>query len=264
MAVSIPPYRLKIERAKRHIRELTEETEAFHSREPYAIFTEDEVSAGQRHWKVHIKERVPAEWSGIVGGAIHNARAALDLLLVAVVRHDDPGRASYNHVHFTVRETRDKFKARLPENMQGASAKARRLVEHLRPYKGGNEAFWRLHQLDILDKHKAIIPVGSAYTRFGYTLDMAGLFPDQAWMQSVKPVTISMHPADRMFPLEDGATLLTAGIDPPFQNEVQFKFEIAFGEGQILDGEPVVPALLQICDFVERVCGIFERHILSK
>lgn len=265
MPSPVPGYRIKIERAKRHVWELAEECQAFIAREPYSIFIEDDTSAGQRVWKLKIKEHIPAEWSAIVGDAIHNIRASLDLLMVAVVRRCDPGRQSYNHVHFVVRETKDEFEAGLPKNIKGASAEARRLVEELKPYKGGNEALWRLHQLDILDKHKAIVPVGSAYRSFGVTFDPGRLPGMETTPAPIPPVTLFLKPANRQFPLYDGAELYRAPLDGelPFEEKLEFRLEIAFGEGQIVDGEPVIPTLLQLGQFVEGAFEVFERHILD-
>jgi hypothetical protein len=267
MSPTIPAYRLKIERAKRHIRELATDVQEFLSSDPYDLFIEDDAATRQRHWKVRVKECIPAHWSTIIGDIIHNARSALDLLMVAVVRHDDPTRASYNHVHFVIRESKEKFEEALPRNIQGASAQSRRIIEDLKPYKGGDEAFYRLHQLDILDKHKAIIPVGAANRSVGVTLPvMTGpgreLPPE---FRDLKMPTIFLRPADRQFPLQDGATVFSAPHIPefPFEDEIQVRIEIAFGEGQILEGEPIDPALAQIVQFVEGVCDIVERNILN-
>ncbi len=258
----LPGYRMKVERAKRHIRELAEEVAAFHSREPYAIRVHDDLQRAQRTWKVEIREEVPECWSAIVGDAIHNARASLDLMMVAVVKRCDPNRTSYNHVHFIVGETKKKFEDRLPENIKGASPEARRLIENLKPYKGGDEAFWRLHQLDILDKHKAIIPVGAAYESVDIgghmTTVMRRLMGDGAQFPEI---SVALAPAKRQFPLRNGAALLRSPIsdNSPTNDDLKFAFDVAFGEGQILDGEPVVPALTQMCEFVEGVFDIFER-----
>ena len=46
--------------------------------------------------------------------------------------------------------------------------------------------------------------------------------------------------------------------------KTEITFEIAFGEGQIFDGEPVVETLTQLIDLVERVVGIFERRALLR
>lgn len=270
---NIPDYRLKVERAKAHIAELAKGIQAFFASKPYSIVIEDDVTAGQRVWKVKVRECVPQNFSTIIGDAIHNTRASLDLLAVAVVRRCDPGRQSYNHVHFVIRETEEKFKADLGENIKGASPAARLIFESLKPYKGGDEAFWRLHQLDILDKHKAIIPVGASYNSVDLLPYMAataehGLGGEEGakfakMMRSFG--ALRLRPADRKFPLQDGADLFRVPIADPrtADDKIQFTFDIAFGEGQIVDGESVIPALTQMCQFVEGVFPLFEADILK-
>ena len=263
MTAALPSYRLKIERAKRHIHELTQAIDAFWSRQPYVVVAQDNLATGKRHFKVSIREEIPSDWSSIVGDAVHNARASLDLMMVALVRHCDPNRTSYNHVHFVIRETKDEFEKALPRNTKGANPATRKLIEELKPYKGGDEAFWRLHQLDILDKHKALIPVGSAFQAFGITMDPKKSFPDAAWLKDAPAMTSFCRPAERQFPLKDGAHIASTTLNDPSKDDHQFAFEVAFGEGQILDGEPVIPALTQIVQFVEGVFDVIETGLPS-
>lgn len=254
------PYRLKIERAKRHIQELSDVTGAFLSPNPYHVYADDYPETNERLLKVRVTKDIPPDWSAIVGDAIHNARAALDLLMVAVVKHCDPHRVSYNHVHFVIRETKDKFEADLDKNTKGASSQARSLIEGLKPYKGGDENFWNLHQLDILDKHKSIIPVASSFHAIGFPM-----VPDEASDEFkaalppdfVNPV-IFWRPARKVFPLQDGTTVFKGKIDPPPSQNIQWQFAISFGEGQILDGEPIIPALRELVKFVEGIFDVFE------
>ena len=233
---------------------------------PYEVFAEDDPNTGQRHAKVRVKRDVPAEWSAILGDIIHNARASLDLLMVAVVKHCDPGRASYNHVYFPIGDSKVAFETTLPKKTKGASADAQRIIKELKPYKGGDEAFYRLHQLDILDKHKAIIPVGAAHRNLGIALNPAKMFPDLPGVESLATQMLFLRPADRQFPLEDGAIVFSAssGEGTPFDDEIRVTVEIAFGEGQILEGEPLDPALTQIIEFVQGIVEIIERDILDK
>ena len=80
-----------------------------------------------------------------------------------------------------------------------------------------------------------------------------------------EPFIATMTPARRFYPLQNGTILFEVPLNGnhPFKDEPKFTFEIAFGEGQILDGEPVIPALAQICQFVEGVIDIVETHILN-
>jgi hypothetical protein len=254
----VASYRLKIERAKRHLGELLAEVDAFNASTPFELIAEKNEIAKQRHFKVRFKSHIPAEWSAIIGDIIHNARCALDLLMVEVVKFCDPGRASYNHVHFVIRESKDEFEKALPGNIKGASADARQIIEDLKPYKGGNEAFYILHQLDITDKHKAIIPVGAAQR--SVTIDLSeGLrqaFPDRHG--GLAPMFIDLRPSVRCFPLQDGATVFSTPIDDKLHDDIKVTVEIAFGEGQILQGEPIDPTLAQMINFVESVFEFVE------
>jgi hypothetical protein len=47
----------------------------------------------------------------------------------------------------------------------------------------------------------------------------------------------------------------------PGETHAQFAFEVAFGEGQVGDGEPLMPNLKLLINFTERVVDIFHRHI---
>ena len=116
-----------------------------------------------------------------------------------------------------------------------------------------------------MDKHKALIPVGSAYAHFVMTTDMAAML-NESFGGNRPPAKMSVRfgPSKRIYPLEDGATLLSAptgSFEPPLHDEPQFAFGIAFGDGQIIDGEALIPALTQICEFVEGVVGIVERRL---
>lgn len=269
MAQAQPAYRLKIERAKSHINDLTAQIHAFNARTPYAITAENDDQARERVWKLKVNECVPPIWSTIIGDAIHNIRASLDVLLCTVVRHCDPDRQSINHVHFIIRDTKKEFETALPNNIRGASDEAIKIVHELKPYKDGNEALWRLHKLDILDKHQAIIPVGSAYNGVDIApilnAGMAELLA-KSGMPSHPPLDpIFLTPADRMFPLRDGVELFRATLNTPLprDDEIKFTTDVSFGEGQIIDGESVVPALLHLVGVVEGIFDVFEARILN-
>lgn len=271
MSANLPDYRLKIERAKRHIQELAAEVSAFNSRSPYAVVKNLDSQTGDIVFKLKIIEGIPRTWGPIIGDVIHNIRSSLDLLFCAVVRKCDPTRQSYKHVHFVVRETKEKFEADLPANIKGASPDAIKLIHDLKPYKAGNDPLWRLHGLDILDKHQAIIPVWSRYEAFNMGHAMSARMTE-LWNSASdgRPKRANfpvldfwLRPADRS-PLYDGSELLR--IMPAAQSnhddKHQFRIEIAFGQSEIVDGEPIVPALTQLADYVAGVFEPFETAIL--
>ena len=43
-------------------------------------------------------------------------------------------------------------------------------IDAVKPYKGGNDSLWRLHQLNLADKHRFLITVGSQL----WSIDLGG------------------------------------------------------------------------------------------
>lgn len=266
-----PGYRLKLARARTHIAQLDQEIAAFWSRKPFAIQVENDFDTGGWQYFLKIKENVPEEWSGHIGDAIHNIHSALDLLMCSAVQEHSPTLTDLRHVYFPVRETRKKFEDVIDRCTGGASDRARRLLKLLRPYQGGNDALWQLHQLANLEKHQSIIPVGSSFQ----SVDLAGFFSRSMRMLAERvgdpleePLEVPpmyFAPGNRLYPLKTGSLLFSdnpgAGPTSPPAN-LNFAFEISFAHGQILDGVPVIEALRRMCDLVERICSLFERQVL--
>lgn len=260
-------HRLKLERARKHVKDLADEIAAFHASQPYRIVVENDDSNKRRVWRLRVSRTMPIEWSGIVGDAIHNARSALDLLAVALVQKGNPTLSSLDHVHFVIATTEQVFNRRIREELKGASANALSLLRSLKPYKGGNDDLWLLHKLDQLDKHRAIIPVGAAHGSVGIIHDFGKIFPDLFKNgEKVPKPTISLKPADRQFPLRDGAILFADSSQGQAffaDDDIKFRFDVAFGDGQIVDGELLLPTIERLLGIVDHALTMFEAHILS-
>jgi hypothetical protein len=132
----------------------------------------------------------------------------------------------------------------------------------MKPYTGGNEALSVLHALDVADKHKLLIPVAAFYNKLALKLDVrqigANNHPPARWL--------SGPPLEGKFPLKDGDEIFSyarAPDDMQDKSEFDFGFDVAFGEGQIVDGKPLIPTLTQLIDFTERLIDIFVRRILK-
>lgn len=252
--------RTKIERAKTHLKELESQVATFLESKPFILEMEEDARAGSQLYRVRIRQPIPSCWAGIVGDVIHNLRSALDLLAVAlVIANGHTSKSAITETYFPIAANRESFST---GKIRRASPSALRIIRRLKPYKGGADAFWQLHQLDILDKHSLLIPVGAAHTHVGIRFRMA-----VPWEQ--EPIVfppIFLNPAYRQFPLEDGAEVFrfNAGEGTkPEPGDVQCVFTIAFGEGQIVDGEPLVPTLRNFIEFTKRIVAIFERHFFG-
>jgi len=255
--------KLKLERAKEHIRQLETEIRAFHERNPYRIVVEEEPQSGDQIYRVKIKEQPSPRWATIIGDIVHNLRSALDLLTNDLVRTNckTPNRRT----GFPIYESAKKFETQFFSKVDGASTKAIRIIGRLKPYKGGNQRLWVIHSLDIEDKHRLILSVGAAYRNF--TMSMGLRLP---WKEGeiIKSPPIAIRPADRQYPLKDNAEVMRVKAaartsDSKVDPDYQFTFEVAFGDGEVVQGEPVLPTLQHLIDYVEDVIDIFDRNIFS-
>ena len=81
--------RLKLARAERHINELAAEITEYLADKPVAVIVEQPSELKEINscsWVTRIRKPVPVALSAVIGDAIHNLRAALDLLASDVVR----------------------------------------------------------------------------------------------------------------------------------------------------------------------------------
>jgi hypothetical protein len=250
--------RIKIDRAKKHLADLVSEFGTFGKEDPYPVVREIEPDSGDEVYRVRIKRYIPPEWAGSIGDVIHCLRSAYDHLAVAlVVANGKDSKTAIAETEFPVSSSKEAFHTK---KVSRASDEAIRAIERLEPYKGGKgHAIWQIHKLDILDKHRVLIPVGMSYRG-----PIIGMRMDVPW--SDKPVefpSFQINAAEKVFPLEDGTELLrvraAARNTPNVKNNYQFPFEIAFDEGQVRPGEPVGPALKEFIDFTENTVEIFRK-----
>lgn len=261
--------RIKVERAKEHVRNLEVLVEGFKQTNPYEVVAYDEPDTGDLVYEVKVLAQPPPWWGAVVGDAIHNLRSSLDLLVCELVRAE--GKEIKPNTGFPVFKNAvafaNAFKSGVPGQIKGAPKMAVDLIKRAKPYKGGEGAFWRLHQLDIADKHKLLVPVGAAYESL--ILDFARAFDNMPDLppELVVPPEISMpigiRPADRQFPLEDGAELFR--VPAPTRGDVasqmydnpKFTFAVALGKGEVVEGEPLLETLHELVQFVEGFVELF-------
>jgi hypothetical protein len=158
----LPPFDaswLKFDRAAKHFRELQTELNAYWNRDPVIItFEEPEhyQTTGMHQIVATVNEFLPLPISSIIGDLIHNLRSALDLLACDLVRLNDENAKG---VYFPFcKSAADLPQAIKDKNFDRASPAAIAELIKLAPYKSGNDALRAIHDLDIQDKHRAIIP----------------------------------------------------------------------------------------------------------
>ena len=126
------------------------------------------------------------------------------------------------------------------------------MIADLEPYRGGKgDLIWRLHKFDIIDKHYLLIPV-------------LGLFPEQPVNIIItrpdQPIEFQDVTFNRVFPLENNTEIarLSLGVN---SSEMNMNFDppvrVAFGQPDIVRGQPVLPTLKKFGPYIESVVSMF-------
>jgi hypothetical protein len=155
----------KADRAKKHIEELKTALFAFHNgaKRPCALSAQDYTASGKTLYEVTFVADIPVEIPLLIGDALQNLRTSLDYLAwewVLATAGTPTKRTS-----FPITESAQKYLSDSPGKVAGMRQEVIDKIATYKPYKGGNEALWRLHALNNGDKHRLLIAVASA--RFG-------------------------------------------------------------------------------------------------
>ena len=108
--------------------------------------------------------KVPLEWSVRIGEILYNLRSALDHLVwqLVLVNGQTPGR----HNTFPIVTDESKWDEEKTRKLKGISQRDEEMIRRLQPYTGGVtlpsfpfdvSAFWALHTLCNIDKHRHLI-----------------------------------------------------------------------------------------------------------
>lgn len=258
---AVPPRligaRAKLERAREHFAQLGKEGQAFLQSGAYAVEGRESVDEpGALEWVARVTGEPPARLASIVGDVIHNARASLDLAVWELVAAN--GGVGTAATCFPIAKSEEDFVARLPQAAAGIAEPARRVIEESKPYEAGNLVLYRLHRLDIADKHRLLLTVGAANRSVGFKLALPQL-PGET--EVPEGPTIFLRPADRLFPLRDGDVV--AGISAQVRESEPITppvvvFELAFGDEETVRGEPIRETLEELLGEVERLLMALE------
>jgi hypothetical protein len=98
----------------------------------------------------------------LAGDIIHNLRAALDHLAqqLALIGCPTLTDKELRQIEFPIAETLTKYEADKARKVRGMRPEAVEEIDRLKPYKDGNDALWRIHELDNIDKHRTLFTCG--------------------------------------------------------------------------------------------------------
>jgi hypothetical protein len=165
----------KVARAQQFINELRKEESAYRDSKPYTC--EPLIDASGLS--------VTVTWRGVgltpgclIGDAIHNLRASLDLMASELARLNGK---SDSDVYFPFASDKDELEKSIQKRFRKAGEDAIALLKEFAPYRGGNESLRAIHDLDIRDKHTALIVSGTTHSmhvqfRYHLTDPLSGQF----------------------------------------------------------------------------------------
>lgn len=247
---------LKIDRATEHINELNV---LFNKTRPFTYALETNTKTGQRSTFARRNEAVVNRAALICGDIVHNLRSALDHAYWDIV---SPLATTENErkllqFPFCEAEARldDTIKKRLANRVSPTFYQA---LLDLKPYgePGGNEFLSLLHKLDIIDKHKLLIPTGD-YTRLSSDIirkqvpDFPPGLVDCHFGQNNRDVGWDIAPINRE--QRRKLKIPTSGI---LEQKLNVPVDIVFAVTNGTHIRPVIPTLHQLVDVVKATISI--------
>jgi hypothetical protein len=246
--------KLKIKRANKHISEFQEMVKTFVKSDFYSFGIETDANTGQNILRFKVTADPSWELPLILGDAIHNLRAALDLAYVELIVNI--GKEPTDWTTFRVWDDRDKLVSTLSKGiLKGSDGIIKMLADEICAYKGGNALLTALDGLDIDDKHLLLIPVFS----------VAQLRHVDAIIR-VGNADVTMH--DCTVSVGQGGVLnmmgFSAGGRANIQSKGQPAINVFFGKGTRLEGQPIIPTLAQFTQLVGGILETFDKAILAE
>ena len=249
---------VKIERAKEHIERLDSDITSFRLAHPYTSIVEGD---DQGYWvfRAVIDVEPPPLFGGIAGDAIHNLRSSLDLLWKHAYTGGEWNRDRKDSFPFF--ESNAELEARLERETPGRHRSALIGLRGANPYKNDASGLWSLHALDLAEKHHVLVPVCSAV--WFRTEDPTAYFRQSHLHRighSLSPVALRRQLELPVFPVHNGTELFRMPVnqDGPQQDMNQtFLFEVAFGDEEPVQGEPIVATLRHFAQLVDALVDTF-------
>jgi hypothetical protein len=238
---------VKIDRAAKHVAELNK---LLSEKRPFSFVVTTDTATGDRSTRAKKDEAVIGCAAGICGDAVHNLRSALDHAYWETVSPIAQNDSERRQIQFPFKETKDGFDKAVKEGFPArVSDQFRDAILGLRAYKepGGNELLYLIHEFDILDKHKLLIPT-SDYTHVSGDIIRKQVpdYPNVSGSFGGQGVAMVQWRVQRLSRDQLGDPV------PPSQTKFERKLDvpihIVFEIRSLLFLRPVVPTLNQLVD----------------
>lgn len=231
--------RLKIKRAIQHVEEFQTELGRFDSTHPYVISSKRDPNTRQLIYYVSEAKPLVPELVLLAGEVISDFRTALEYAAFELAGCPS-GKGSQN-VGFPIFESAEKYKAGLAAKVQGMPQAAIDLIDSAKPYKGGNDPLWILHELNNRSKHRFLLTAASALQDFNLGKHVWANRLPESFMHGVPDFYV--RPVDNIFPVKEGCELFRDAPDAKENKNVEFRFVISFNEPGVCEGEPIIETI---------------------
>jgi hypothetical protein len=223
---------------------LEERLVAYLGRRPYDISMEpDPDQSGHILMVFHSLGAPDAVLNAEVGAIVNSLRTSLDLLFTALVERNT-GMEVRRDTYFPILPDASNFlgtieKHEAENRLSSAQAVT---IKNIRPYKGGNDALYLLHHLDLKRKHRKLIEIRP---RPG-SVQMPMYCPHTAVWNHLedKSVLLRFPPGTNFLPTKDN-TQITLQI-------------VIYEPGLGIEYAPVIPALHHLAEVASGVIAQFD------
>lgn len=239
---------LKLERAKHYLGELQRLLKSFYELPPCEIHSRiNPDNENRREYYIGNAKKPPVEILLITGDILQNLRSALDHLAYGLCSES---REDIHNIYFPIAGSERAYEKKKEKWTEGMSTTAKRKIDELKPYQGGNDILWRLHKLNNIDKHRLLITVECCFPSVDFG-SYARQTARQTRRQNISPeISRAIEAIPSVyFNLREPLRLQNdeiVFIDVPNAEEkvITFWFEIQINEPGVISGEPL-PATIE-------------------
>ncbi len=232
--------REKIKWADKHIGDLKIAIAQFMSTNPYRIAIDVETEPEKPVIHILKADAVPPDIRLIAGDAIQNLRSTLDYLACALV--GSPDRSTEFPI-FDEPIATPKLEARFSRKVQGMRKEVIDQIRDFHPHHGGDNLLWRLHRLNIVDKHNMLIAALGNITAVNSLPPITDQWNGNRW-GGIPGVPLALKQGDRF-------SIPGVRVD----KNTQLFAEVVFNQPDIAEGYPVILALRQFYYRVFTIVG---------
>jgi len=119
-----------------------------------------------------------------------------------------------------------------------------------------------LNKLNIIDKHRLLVTVGSAFQSLNLGADITSQLQDNEFGFPIPKLNLWVRPKDNLFPLKAGDKLFVGAVDEKPNKELQFRLDVVFNESGVSEGDSVVVMLTDFSKVVAKTVSLFSQCLI--